>query len=293
MDILLTLPIASYFLSSAPTSWSTSLNIFFFYITWSTLVLSHSALKIEIIGTTALRIALWLAPSLFFLAFDTLLPSLAKTIKHNGASALPPRSAKTLAKLVGLALLNLGLETALEAAISHGLATVLKTPLFRTSTTLPPARQMATHLGLLLAARELLTYAIHRHLLHGHPLPAPFPRTVTRLAALHTTHAHRARAPAPSLAAKTDHPLPHLLHRFAPLYLPAAALSLALPARLHLLTYLLFAGAVALEETLTLSGYAVVPGVVMGGVARRTAAHYATRGRGCFGTWGLLDWLLG
>ncbi|GAB1316496.1 Fatty acid hydroxylase domain-containing protein [Madurella fahalii] len=297
MDILLSLPILSYFTSASLTSWSTSLNLLFFYMTWSTLVLSHNPIKIEIVGTTALRIALWLVPSLFFLAFDALLPSLSESLKFKGASALPPRNTKSLAKPAGLALLNLTLETALEAAVSVVLATVLKTPVFRTSTTLPLPWQMIKHISLLFAAREVLTYYIHRHLLHGQPAPSVPVRQRRpdggRLARLHGASPPHARAAPPfSLLAKADHPGPHLLHRFLPVYLPALLLH---PAGLHLLTYLVFVALATLEETLAMSGYAVIPGIVMGGIARRTAVHHCGGGgsSGNFGNWGVLDWAHG
>jgi hypothetical protein len=306
MDVLLSLPIVSYFFSTSLTSWSTSLNLLFFYMTWTTLVLSHSPLKLELVGTTALRLALWLAPSLFFLAFDTLLPSLSESIKQNGASALPPRDGHSLAKLAGLVVFNLALETTVEAATSLGLSTLLKTPIFRTSTTLPLPWQMIKHLALLFTAREVLTYYIHRYLLHGHPTPSvslvkprstnlPKPKRkpntpiTTSLPSLHTRYAH-ARPSAPySLLLKTDHPLPYLLHRFVPTYLPA----LALHPHLHILTFLLFIALTTLEETLSMSGYTVVPGILMGGVARRTAVHYLSGGKGNFGGWGVLDWVHG
>ncbi|KAH6632452.1 hypothetical protein F5144DRAFT_650500 [Chaetomium tenue] len=318
MDILLSLPVASYFFSTSLTSWSTSLNLLFFYMTWSTLVLTHSPLQIEILGIMALRIAFWLLPSLLFLAFDTLLPSLAENIKYNGASALPPRDAQSLARLTGLALLNLALETAAEAGISFGLATLLKTPVFRTTTTLPLPWQMIKHIALLFTGREILTYYTHRYLLHGHPPPTltltsksatpklkltkkTNPPAPTRtLTTLHTKHAHSRAAPPFALALKTDHPLPYLLHRFLPLYLPALALHAH---GLHLLTFLLFAGLATLEETLTLSGYSVVPGILLGGMARRAAVHFRGAGSsgrgggggrvGNFGGWGVLDWVHG
>ncbi|KAH6634734.1 hypothetical protein B0J18DRAFT_29216 [Chaetomium sp. MPI-SDFR-AT-0129] len=314
MDILLSLPFLSYFFSTSLTSWSTSLNLVFFYMTWSTLVLSHSPLKIEILGTTALRLIFWLAPSLLFLAFDTLVPSLAKDIKYNGASALPPRDAKSLSRLLGLALFNFALETAVEAGFSLSLATLTKSPVFRTSTTLPLPWQIIKHLGILFTARELLTYTIHRYLLHGHPLPTTTrgshtsSKTPSRtLTNLHTNHAHaRAGSPPFSLQLKTDHPLPYVLHHFLPIYLPALALHYSIPSHnLHLLTYLLFIALTTLEETLSHSGYTIIPGIVMGGMVRRTAVHYAAagkktrggsgsgRGAGNFGSWGVVDWVCG
>lgn len=319
MDILLSLPIVSYFFSTSLTSWSTSLNLLFFYMTWSTLVLSHSPLKIEIVGTTAIHIVFWLIPSLIFLAFDTALPSLSESIKHNGASALPPRSAKFLVKLTCLILFNLALETGLQTAISFGLASLFKTPVFRTSTALPLPWQMIKHIAILFSLRELLTYYIHRHLLHPTRNPKSKPEALCRLPALHTRYGAHAHRSAPfSLLLKADHPLPYLLHRFIPLYLPALLVSFPFPfslpfnlprplskilptsgsitgtaGGLHLLTYLLFLTLSTLEETLSMSGYTIIPGLLMRGMTRRTALHYSRGGKGNYGSWGLLDWAHG
>ncbi|KAK1834287.1 sterol desaturase family [Podospora conica] len=292
MDLLMSLPIASYFFSTSLTSWSTSLNLLFFYMTWSTLVLSHSPLKIELIATTALRILFWLIPSLVFLLIDTILPSLSSSIKHNGPRSLPPRDPAALARLLALALFNLALTTAAEAALSSLSTLATARPLFHTATTLPLPWQIAKHLALLFLLREALTYLIHRHLLHNPSSPSSLPR---RLTALHVNHAHAHPGPH-ALLLNVDHPLPFLLHRFAPLYLPAAALSL-LPVPVggdvHLLTYLLFVALATVESTLAMSGYTIVPGILMGGAARRTAAHYACGGRGNYGCWGLVDWACG
>ncbi|KAK3312451.1 hypothetical protein B0H66DRAFT_399172 [Apodospora peruviana] len=287
MDLLLSLPIASYFFSASLTSWSTSMNLLFFYMTWSTLVLSHSPLKIELIGVTAVRIVFWLVPSLFFLLFDTLLPSLAETIKFNGASALPPRDAQALSKLLGLALVNLALESALQTGLSLSLTYFLDTPIFRTSTTLPLPFQIIKHIALLFTAREVLTYYIHRYILHGAQSKTA---TTKQIASWHSCNAHARRAAPFSLLLMADNPLPFLLHRFIPLYLPALALH---HDNLHLLTFMLFVVLATLEETLSMSGYTVVPGIIMGGIARRSALHYCRPTGGNFGCWGVLDWIHG
>lgn len=287
MDVLLSLPILSYFAAPAMTSWSTSLNLLFFYMTWTTLVLSHSPLKIELVGTLAVRLVLWLAPSLVFLLFDTGVPSLAEPIKLYGAASLPRRRAAPLLRQLLLAVVNLLLLTAVQAGLSLAVSTLFLRgrPPFRTSTTLPLPWQIIKHIGILYAAREVLTYHIHRRVLHGGGrgwlgLPAR----------LHAQYAHGAAArggASYSLLLFADHPVALALHRLVPGYAPALAL------RPHLLTYLLFAALTTLEEALAASGYSVVPGIVLGGIARRTAAHYASGGRGNFGAWGLLDWLGG
>jgi hypothetical protein len=335
MDILLSLPIVSYLFSSPLTSWSTSLNLLFFYMIWSTLVLTYSPLQIELAAATALRLVFWLAPSLTFLSFDTLVPSLAENLKLHGASALPPRDSRSLLRVAGLALLNLALETVIEGALSLGLSMFLRVPVFRTATTLPLPWQMFKHISLLLTAREVLTYYIHRYALHGQPAPSvsfPSRQTATsnwklprlnnltanlnprnfnprsllkrtkpnpagnRLVRWHTqSPAHARRAPPFSLLLRADHPLPYLLHRFLPTYLPSVALAALTPDGLHALTYLLFVALTTLEETLATSGYSIVPGIIMGGMTRRTAMHYAAGNKrgGNFGNWGVLDWVHG
>ncbi|KAF2964712.1 hypothetical protein GQX73_g8869 [Xylaria multiplex] len=278
MDVILSLPIVSYFAAPMLTSWSTSLNLLFFYMTWTTLVLSHSPLKIELVGTLAVRIVFWLVPSLFFLLFDTLVPSLAESIKLYGSASIPRRNASSLARQVLLAIINLALFTALQAAISVFATSLLHRPLFKTSTTLPLPWQIVKHIATLYTAREVLTYYLHRHILHSR---GPVAR-------LHVQYAHTCKAAAPyALMLYADHPLPLMFNRLLPIYLPS------LVVRPHLLTYFLFMLLTTIEETLSMSGYSIIPGIIMGGITRRTAAHYASRARGNYGAWGLLDWIHG
>lgn len=317
MDILVSLPILSFFLSSSPTSLSTSLNLLFFYLTWTTLVLSQGPLKLQLIGTLALRLGLFLLPSTLFLLFDILLPSLAVAIKHGDEPhrALPPRNARRLGNLLALALFNILLETALETGATWGLTTLLGHPPFKTSAALPLPLTIIKQLAWLYLAREVLAYTIHRTILHDTHRPrvrvrVPFlsksssanstttavskktKATTTYLARLHAASpAHTRRAPPFALLRAAEHPLPFLLQRFVPLYAPAALLI-----RPHLLVFLLFAGLVTLEETLAMSGYSIVPGFLMGGIARRTAVHYEAGGEGAcgnYGAWGVLDWVGG
>ncbi|KAK4169865.1 hypothetical protein QBC43DRAFT_306781 [Cladorrhinum sp. PSN259] len=330
MDLLLSLPVASYFWSTSLTSWSTSLNLLFFYMTWSTLVLSHSPVKIEIVGTTAIRLGLWLLPSIAFLLFDTLLPSLSEAVKYSRRQSLPPRDAKAISKLIGLALFNLGLETALEGFLSYSLAFLIGSPVFRTTTTLPLPWQMIKHIGILFAGREVIGYYIHRFLLHSSRLSTPtitttkstrrssiLPRkfsvsssgrksktTHNKLASWHSAYSHSSTSspasssssPPFSLQIGTDHPFTFLLHRFLPIYLPSlltSLLPLTLSSNLHLLTYFLFVGLTTLEDTFSHSGYSFIPGLIMGGITRRTSMHYESGGKGNYASWGVMDWLCG
>ncbi|KAJ0115457.1 sterol desaturase family [Diaporthe amygdali] len=292
MDILLSLPILSVFLGGSLTSWSTSLNLLFFYMTWSTLVLSHNPLYVELFGTLAIRLVFFLVPSLVFLLFDTLLPSLSESIKYGGASALPPRDARALGTALVLALLNVVLETALEAGTSLGLTLLFGHVPFKTTTTLPLPWAIVKQLGWLYVSREALTYYVHKTVLHSsaHAWTRRAPLRSSRgwVAKQHSRFAHSRSAAPYSLSLAADHPVPFLLHRFAPVYLPALAV------RPHLLVYFLFVGLITLEETLTMSGYTVVPGIIMGGIAKRNATHYGAGHRGAssgnYGAWGVLDW---
>ncbi|KAI0126079.1 sterol desaturase family [Xylariales sp. AK1849] len=277
MDVLMSLPIVSYFAAPMLTSWSTSLNLLFFYMTWTTLVLSHSPLKIELVGTLAVRIVMWLVPSLVFLVFDTGIPSLSESTKFHGSQSLPRRDAAGLLRKFLLAIVNLSLFTAVQAGLSIGATMLLKGPLFKTSTTLPLPWQIIKQIGLLYTAREILTYYIHRYILHSRGTVAD----------LHKQYAHSHRGAPYSLMLYADHPLPLMLHRLVPVYLPSLLI------RPHLLTYFLFTILTTVEETMSMSGYSAIPGIIMGGVTRRAATHYASGGQGNYGTWGLLDWANG
>ncbi|KAM0251435.1 hypothetical protein ACHAQJ_008186 [Trichoderma viride] len=279
MDLLLSVPIFSYLLGPTLTSWSTSLNLLFFYMTWSTLVLSQPPIIVHIAGILAIRIVFFLIPSLITLFLDVSLPSLAEGIKHGGRSALPPRDAQALGKLLGLVLLNLVIMTAIEGGLSFAFILAFKEPVFKTTTTLPLPWQIFKHVLILLSARETLLYYIHRFVLHGKSYPS--------LSKRHQNYAH-AKAGAPfSLRLLADHPLPLLFYRFLPLYLAALII------RPHILTYFLVLTICTGEETLAMSGYTIVPGIIMGGIVQRSAIHYAGKGTSNYGSWGILDWVNG
>lgn len=242
-----------------------------------TLILSHGPLKIELVGTFAVRVVFWFIPSLAFLILDMGIPSLSENIKIYGATSLPRRNAASLLRQILLAVVNLLLFSAVQAGLSLGSATLLKEPLFKTSTSLPLPWQMIKHIGWLYVSREIFTYYIHRNILHSRGT----------LASLHNKYGHCHRGAPYSLMLYADHPLPLMLHRLLPIYIPSLLI------RPHLLTYFLFTVFTTVEEMLSMSGYSIVPGFIMGGVARRTATHYASGGEGNFGAWGILDWLNG
>lgn len=282
MDALLSLPFLSFLLIPTMTSYSTSLNILFFYLTWSTLVLSHSPLKVEIVASLAVRILFYILPSSLFLIFDIVFPSISESFKSLGRTALPMRNftknSKHL-KTIGWSIFNILLSTATQATIEFILTSILSyRSALRVTTTLPLPWAIFKDVLRGLVLRDILTYIIHRYLLHSDS------RT---LALLHKKWYHTVvRVPYP-LSPSYDHPMIYLLHTFLPIYLPAMFW------RFHLITYIIYLTLISLEETFTHSGYAHLPTTfILGGIAKRNDAHCLTQ-EGNFGTWGLSDWIMG
>lgn len=287
MGIALSLPVMGYFLMPSLTSYSTSLNLLFFYMTWSTLVLSQPPLKVEIVGTLAIRILFFLLPSLLFLIFDSTIPSVAVNFKTQGTQALPTRRGSKSRKsgrsqwyhVIGLSLFNaclgVGIQSGVELLFTEviGIRSALKV-----TTTLPMPWSILKGVGRSLVLREVLQYYMHRFILH--------PKSPNYLSKLHSSYFHSISAPY-SFAAHYDHPLPYLVWKFLPTYLPSILF------RIHLLIYLLVLSIITIEETLTMSGYATVPGIILGGIARRQDLHSEGQGMGNFAPYGLLDWVHG
>ncbi|KAI5814976.1 sterol desaturase family [Pyronema omphalodes] len=265
---------------SSYTSWSTSLNLLFFYITWSTLLFSHSALKIEVIGSLVIRLLFFWGPAFVFLLFDSLVPSLAGGIKFQGREGLMTgkkgkgwntlrEKMKMVMWATGNLLLGVAVQGGLEWVVMRGWK---GRGLLRISSRLPLPGEILWDVARGVVVRELLTYYLHRFLLHRHLLP------------LHQTWSHQHPAPS-SFSAHSDHPICHLLTRTLPLYLPASIF------HFHLLTYFIFLALISIEEVVSYSGYSVFRYSVLGGATRRVDAHYA--GLGNYGVWGVLDWIHG
>ena len=89
VQALTSVPALSFLLIPTFSSYTTSFNIFFFYVTWSTLILSNPSTKVEIYGTLFIRVLFYILPSLGFLVFDAATPTLAVKIKEHGEMALP------------------------------------------------------------------------------------------------------------------------------------------------------------------------------------------------------------
>ncbi|KIW15027.1 hypothetical protein PV08_07814 [Exophiala spinifera] len=284
MDAIIGLPMLSFLLIPTFSSYSTSLNLLFFYLTWSTLVLSHPPLRVELVATLAVKTLFYILPSAFFVLFDALLPSAAESFKALGDAALPfknasgQRTARTL-RVLGWSVLNTLLGVGVQALVEVLFTRVLLVrSALRVTTTLPLPFGIVKDLAKGYLLREVFAYVLHRYVLH---------ESRNGLAQAHNRWYHSLDTPFP-LSGSYDHPLAYLVRSFLPTYLPA------LLCRFHLITYVIYVSMVSLEETFAYSGYSTVPtNFVLGGMARRTDTHVMCDGQGNYGPWGLVDWLMG
>ncbi|KAL6253001.1 hypothetical protein RBB50_000720 [Rhinocladiella similis] len=284
IDAILGLPMLSFLLIPTFSSYSTSLNLLFFYLTWSTLVLSHPPLRVELVATLAVKTLFYLLPSTVFLLFDALLPSAAENLKALGDTALPFKNASRrrtvrMLRVLGWSILNTLLGVGVQALVELLLTRVLLVrSALRVTTTLPLPFGILKDLAKGYLLREVFTYALHRYVLH---------ESTGRLSRAHNEWYHSLSTPFP-LAGSYDHPLAYLVRSFLPTYLPALLF------RFHLITYVIYVSMVSLEETFAYSGYSTVPtNFVLGGMARRTDTHVMCDGDGNYGPWGLVDWFMG
>lgn len=281
---LVSLPALSFFVIPAFSSYSTTLNFLFFYLTWAVLIKTHSPLAIEFFGTLAIRLVFFLLPSAAFLAFDSLLPDAAKGLKEHGQDALA--TSEELGGLRGrwwkitlVSVLNVVTGVLIQTGLDLVLTQVLQSKsAIKVSTSLPMPWSIVKDILLGLLVREILTYVLHRYVLHGQR---------SRLQKWHKRWQHSVQAPF-SFVAHYDHPVAYLVQIFLPTYLPAVVL------RMHLLTYQVYLILVSVEETFAHSGYNVLPtAFILGGIARRRERHLMGDGDGNFGCFGMADFLMG
>src|SRR5438552_12155706 len=72
---------------------ASSLNLFFFYLTWATLVLSQPPLRLELVGSFVIRIIFYWIPTFLFTVFDGLMPGLSNDLKVRRGRPVPWRDA--------------------------------------------------------------------------------------------------------------------------------------------------------------------------------------------------------
>ncbi|KAJ5794036.1 hypothetical protein N7457_000635 [Penicillium paradoxum] len=285
MDGLFSIPILSVFLVPVLSTYKTSLNLLFFYMTWSTLVLSHSRLRIELCATIGVRFIFYVLPSVVFFLFDVMAPEAAVHIKAHGTVGLPGGkkrrniSAKEF-KVAAWSLFNLCLGITMQWLLESTIIRILgKRSVLSSSLKLPMPVEICKDLSLALIAREVLAYCLHRWFLHSDDYMF--------FATWHQRWHHELTAPYP-LTAHYDHPVCYLLFKFIPTYAPVIA------CRFHMVTYLFYLLLISVEETFAYSGYTIMPtNFLLGGMARRTDLHLLVDSPGNYGLWGGMDWLLG
>ena len=165
MGALFSVPMLSFLLIPTMSSYSTSLNLLFFYLTWTTLVLSHPPLRVELVGIAAVRLIFFLLPSLLFFLFDTAIPSAAAVIKVQGEDGLPGGRKKKVGrkqiKVAAWAGFNVVLGIVVQGLIEHLLTRVLgvKSAL-RVSTKLPLPLGIVKDLARGFLVREVRPFSI-------------------------------------------------------------------------------------------------------------------------------------
>lgn len=173
MGALFSVPMLSFLLIPTMSSYSTSLNLLFFYVTWTTLVLSHPPLRVELVGIAAVRLIFFLLPSLLFFLFDTAIPSAAAVIKVQGEDGLPGGRKKKIGrkqiKVAAWAGFNVVLGIVVQGLIEHFLTRVLgvKSAL-RVSTKLPLPWGIVKDLARGFLAREVCPSSIHSYCPYTH-----------------------------------------------------------------------------------------------------------------------------
>ena len=277
MDVVMGYFGLSSFLSSNYVA--SSLNLLFFYLTWTALVMSHPPLHVELLGSFAMRVIFYWIPTIFFTLFDLVMPGLSGDLKIRRG---PRVAGKDLFWIGVNGLMNQVIATGIQGAVQFAYAQLLmrKVPVFDIGTTLPMPWNIAKDTLTILASREAITYILHRYVLHN-------PRRFRNLSRYHSVNHKFAKSPSFALKAHYAHPLDYILLQFFPLYLPAYLF------RVHLLTFFLILAIVSMEYALTYSGYDIFWGLI-GGTVRRIDRHHRPGGETMdFGIWGICDWVAG
>ncbi|KAL4886541.1 hypothetical protein BJY04DRAFT_213303 [Aspergillus karnatakaensis] len=293
MDFL-AVPFVFVFILPTLSAYSTNLNIIFFYMTWTTLVLSYNARRVELFGTLAARFVCYFFPSFFFFLFDFLMPETAARFKARGEEGLPSGNKKGSVtqnelKIVAWSYFNFTLSLVLQMVIETYLTVMPGLwPAVRVWLTVPLPWDIVKHLFWAFSIREILIYYIHRYILHS-PRDAPTSSGLTDyIANLHTTWYHKSLGTPFPLAAHYDHPVCYILGTFLPMYIPVFWL------QMHMLTFLFFTTIISLEDLFAFSGYEVLPNFLgLEGVGTRLGRHLESGGKIYFGRWGVWDVIRG
>jgi len=124
-----TVPLASLLAIPMLSSWSTSLNLIFLSLAWTTIAATYSPLQLEAFAPLFIRLTLYIFPSLIFLLFDIGVPSLSAEFKSQGQLGIATKQKggkKKMWRVAGWSLLNVILNIAIQAAIEFLVTDVLR-----------------------------------------------------------------------------------------------------------------------------------------------------------------------
>ena len=211
--VAIPLPFLSFLALPFFSGTSTTINLVFFYLIWSTLVLSNDPLRIEIYGTLLIRVLCFLLPAIGFVLFDSFLPGLSRGIKNRpGQLPFAQLTRNELLKIVGVAALNVLLGVALQAVLELFFTEALHLrSILKVTTIVPLPWNILKHVAFGFVIRGIIIYLVHRYLLH----------TVdSSLKTWHIEWQHSVALPF-SVVAAYDHPINYLLLEWLPAFVPA------------------------------------------------------------------------
>ena len=282
--VTLPLPLLSFLALPFFGGSSTTINLAFFYLTWSVLVWSYDPVTVELYGTLAVRLIFFVLPALAFLAYDCAFPGVSKGIKAQGKRHLPSVLGRNkLLEVTGVAIFNVICSAAFQAILEQVFTGILHVKsILKVTTIVPLPWGIAIDVLRGFWIRSILSYLIHRFVLHTYD---------SNLQKWHLQWQHSIDPPF-SLVAAYDHPVNYLVSEWLPTFAPAYIF------RWHILTWQIFLALVCLEELFVFSGYNVLPStIILTGMARRTEAHFRSvktrRPIGNFGHLGIIDFLAG
>jgi hypothetical protein len=122
-------PFASLLAIPMLSSWSTSLNLVFISLAWTTLAASYSPLQLEFFAPLAARLFLYIIPSTIFLIFDICVPSLSTEFKSQGDLGIATKQkggTRKLRRVVGWSVVNVLLAVGVQAGIEWLVTDVLQ-----------------------------------------------------------------------------------------------------------------------------------------------------------------------
>jgi hypothetical protein len=124
-----TVPLASLLAIPMLSSWSTSLNLVFLSLAWTTVAATYSPLQLEAFAPLFLRLTLYIFPSLFFLLFDIGIPSISLELKSQGRLGIATNQKggkRKMWRVAGWSLANVVLAVAIQAAVEFVVTDVLR-----------------------------------------------------------------------------------------------------------------------------------------------------------------------